>query len=66
MVQILQKAAVREAAASWLEGKLGALMAFRFDVLRDQAQITINFNTDENSSIVGRESAKYTQNQEER
>lgn len=60
-----QKSVARRAASVWLTGELGTRMAFRFDVPRNQAQITINFNTfGRNNSIVGRESAKYAQSQE--
>lgn len=55
------RATVRRAASAWLAGDLSRRMAFRFDVPRPQAQITITFNTIQNSSVVGRESAKYTQ-----
>jgi astacin (peptidase family M12A) len=53
------KAVVRQAALSWLQGELGARLAFRFDVPRSHAQITITFKTSENSSVVGRESARH-------
>ncbi|WP_287236248.1 M12 family metallopeptidase [Mesorhizobium sp.] len=42
-------------ATKWLEGDLGNVLNFRFGVeTRDEAQITITFNTNDNRSEVGR------------
>lgn len=54
-----QKAAVRTHAVKWLDDDLGQKLDFLFDVEQADAQISVTFNTNKNSSIVGRESAKY-------
>lgn len=59
-----QKALVRRGASQWLNGELGALIRFSFDVPRTQAQITVNLLSDRNNSFVGRVSASYAQSRE--
>ena len=54
-----QKAIVRNAASGWLTGVLGMQMKFEFDMPRSRAQITVNFDSHRNNSIVGRASAEY-------
>jgi hypothetical protein len=58
-----QKDLVRRSASLWTQGDLASLVAFRFDVPRSRAQITVNLESDRNNSIVGRASADYAQSQ---
>jgi hypothetical protein len=54
-----QKEAVRQVAPRWLSGELATKLKFEFDVTRPRAHITINFETNANNSIIGRQSAEY-------
>lgn len=58
-----QKAAVRTHAVKWLTGDLGRVLDFRFDVPREQAQISITFNTTLNKSLIGRSSRDVAKSQ---
>jgi hypothetical protein len=51
-----QKKTVETLASKWLAGDLGKLIAFKFGVELADAQISITFNTDRNSSLIGRQS----------
>ncbi|MBX3520795.1 MAG: hypothetical protein KF835_12355 [Xanthobacteraceae bacterium] len=55
-----KREAVRTAAPKWLEGDLGNLIAFQFDVPIQKSQIRISFSSQEgNHSLVGRDAARY-------